>query len=70
MTKIELISGLSVYIPKREYELLVKMAKSKGRIFKRNKMSLRASALADSLVQHHVLDRDDDHYILRQFTFC
>lgn len=69
MNQVELISGFTVCIPKREFELLLKLSKSKEHTFKRNKMSLRASTLADSLVQHHVLDRDDDNYILRQFRF-
>lgn len=68
MNQVELISGYTVLIPKREFELLKKLVNSEQKTFKRNKMSMRASALADSLVQHHVLDRDDDNYILRQFT--
>ena len=70
MKTVELISGFTVLVPNREYELLMKMVNSKQKFFNRHKMSMRASALADNLVQHHLLDRDDEKYILRQFTIC
>ena len=68
MNTVELISGFTVQIPNREFELLKKMVKSKKELFKRNSLSPRAPTLADNLVQHHVLDRNDDYYKIRQFT--
>lgn len=68
MNAIEMISGLTVEIPNREYNLLLKMMDVGQHTFKRSEFSPRAEILANSLVSHHVLDRDDDRYILRQFT--
>lgn len=69
MKEIEMISGFTVYIPNREYDLLTKMVHSKQNSFKRHTFTPRASQLADNLVQLHVLDRDDDCYHIRQFSF-
>lgn len=68
MNQVELISGLHVIIPNREFALLKKMLDMGTKTFDRDSMSPRAQHLANSLVGLHVLDRNDDDYILRQFT--
>lgn len=70
MNSIEMIGGYTVIIPKREFELLLKMVNSNQKIFKRSSLSPRAETLANNLVQYHVLDRDDDNYLIRQFKIA
>lgn len=69
MKEVELIGGFTVYIPNREYSLLKKIVQSNQTTIKRSSLSPRAATLSDNLVQLHVLDRDDDNYYLRQFSF-
>lgn len=67
MKEVEMIGGFTVYVPLREYALLKKIVDRNLKTIPRSSLTPRAATLADNLVQHHVLDRDDENYYVNQF---
>lgn len=67
MKTVELMSGITVMVPRRAYELLEKIKKSKKDKIRRADLSERVQVIADTLVSHHLLNRDDEYYYVLPF---
>ena len=64
MKTLEIESGFTVMISKRDFEFLSKLKASKKKKFKRDSFSDRATMIANRLVQNHLLNRDEDYFYL------
>lgn len=67
MKTLELESGFLVMIPERSYQFLKKIKASNKEKIKRDGLSERAQVIADTLVSHHLLNRDDEYYYALPF---
>ncbi|ASV44025.1 hypothetical protein PBI_SCTP2_10 [Salicola phage SCTP-2] len=66
MKVVEITGGLKTTLPSMEYRLLKRIIDKNMTIIDSKKLTEKQIILCDSLVEYHVLDKEEDYYYLRE----